>query len=51
MTDIKYHEVQESEVYRVDFIKEIVELKYGELVVPGFTVEELEEIQDYLCTQ
>ena len=50
-TDIKYHEVLESEVWRVDFIKEVVELKYGDLSLPGFTAEELEEIQEYLCTQ
>ena len=49
--DIKYHEVLESEVWRVDFIKEVVELNYGNLSLSGFTAEELEEIQEYLCTQ
>ena len=49
--DIKYHELLESEAWRVDFIKEVVELKYGDLDVPGFTAEEFEEIQDFLCTQ
>ena len=49
--DIKYHDILESEVWRVDFIREIVDLKYGKLEVQGFTTEELEIIQDYLCTQ
>ena len=50
---IKYHEVEvlESEAWRVNFIKEVVELKYGDLDGPGFTAEEFEEIQDFLCTQ
>ena len=49
--DIKYHDILESEVWRVDFIKEVVDLKYGDLEVQGFTREELETIQEYLCTQ
>ena len=50
---IKYHEVEvlESEAWMVDLIQEVVELKYGDLDVPGFTAEEFEEIQDILCTQ
>ena len=49
--EIKYHDILESEVWRVDFIREIVDLKYGKLEVQGFTTEELDYIQDYLCTQ
>ena len=44
--DIKYHFILESEFWRVDFIREVVDLKYGEL--EGFTTEELEIIQAYL---
>ena len=49
--NVEYHEIPDSEKWRVDFIKEVVELKLGELVVEGFTAKELEEIQDYLCTE
>ena len=49
--DIKYHDILESEVWRVDFIKKVVDIKFGELEVQGFSTEELEIIQDYLCTQ
>ena len=49
--DIRYHEVLESDAWMIDFIKELVELKYRDLNVPGFTAEEFEEIQDFLCKQ
>ena len=49
--DVKYHEIQESEAWRVDFIREVAEVKIGDLVLPGFDLEELEFIQEQLCTQ
>jgi hypothetical protein len=49
--DIKYHEVLESEAWRVDFIKEVVEVKYCDLDIPGITAEKFEEIKDFLCIQ
>ena len=49
--DVKYHEIQESEAWRVDLIREVVDVKIGDLVVPGFDLEELEFIQEQLCTQ
>ena len=36
---------------RVAFVKEIAEVKHGELEVTGISIEELEQIQEYLCTQ
>ena len=50
-TDVKYHVIDESEAWRVDFIKEVVDVKCGNLLVPGFDLEELEFIQEQLCTQ
>ena len=49
--DIKYLEVIESEAWRIDFLKEVVELRNGDLEVTGFSKEELEEIKEYLCTE
>ena len=49
--DVKYHEIGDAEVWRVDFIKEVIELKLGELYVQGFTAQEFEEILEVLCTQ
>ena len=51
MVDVKYHEIQESEAWRVDFIREVVDVKIGDLVVSGFDLEELEFIHEQLCTQ
>ena len=50
-TEVKYHEIEDSEAWRVDFLKEVVDIKYGNLLVPGFDLEELEFIQEQLCTQ
>ena len=47
--DFKYREVPAGEQFRVDFIKEIVEVKNSGLEVIGFTMEELEEILQHLC--
>ena len=51
VVDVKYHEIADAEVWRVDFIKEVIELKLGELYVQGFTAQEFEEILEVLCTQ
>ena len=49
--DIQYHMVPESEAWRVDFVKEIVDMKHGELEVPGMLLTELDYILNYLCTE
>ena len=48
---MKYHDIEESEAWRVNFIKEIVDVEKGNLLVPGFDLEELDFIQDQLCTK
>ena len=45
---VEHHEIPDSEKWRVDFIKEVIELKLVELVVKGFTAK---EIQKYLYTE
>ena len=49
-TDFEYHRVEESEEWRINFVKEVVDLRYGDLHVPGMGVDELNEILEYLCT-
>ena len=49
--EVKYHEIPDSEAWRITFIQEIVEVNHGELEVVGMSKEELEQIQEYLCTQ
>ena len=45
----KYREVPAGEEFRIDFIKEIIEVKNNKSEVPGFTMEELDEILQHLC--
>ena len=45
---VQYHKIPDSEKWRVDFIKEVIELKLGKIVIKGFTAKVLEEIQEYL---
>ena len=40
--EVKYHEIPNSEAWRIAFIQEIVEVKHGELEVVGMSQEELE---------
>ena len=41
---IEYHKLDENEVWKVEAIKEIINVKSGILEVPGFELEELQEI-------
>ena len=45
----KYRDMPINEQYRVDFIKELVDVKNNELEVQGFTYDELEDILQHLC--
>ena len=49
--DVKYHEISDEEAWRVDMIKEIVDMKNGDLEIAGISQEDLDQIQEYLCTQ
>ena len=45
----KYREIPVDEQFRVDLIKEIIEVKHKKLEVPGFSMEELDEIMQHIC--
>ena len=49
-TDFDYHPVDKADHWRIDFIKELVDVKHDDLVIPGLEKNELEEILEYLCT-
>ena len=38
---IKYHDPPEGEVWRLGVLDELLEVQYGDLIVPGFDTEEL----------
>ena len=48
---LSYFRLDENESWKVSMIEEIVETKAGQMEVPGFELEELEALLDYLCTK
>lgn len=48
--NIEYFKLADNEAWKVETIKEIIQVKQGLYQVPGFANDELETILDYLCT-
>ena len=46
---IEYSNISDNNVWRVKIINEITNIKFGKLVVEGFTIEECEEILEFAC--
>ena len=46
--EVKCHPVEDDDKWKVEFLKELVEIKYGDLVV-DFEREELDKIIEHLC--
>ena len=47
--DIKYHEIKEEDAWRVGFVKELTDVKFGEAYVDGFSRKELDFILKFVC--
>ena len=47
---IIYAEILEDDKWRVDIIKEVTDVKFGQSTIEGFTIEECEEILQFACT-
>ena len=47
---MEYHTIPEDETWRINLVKEIIEVKENECEVQGFSNEELEEIVNFVCT-
>ena len=47
---LSYHKLEKEEHWKIDIIKEIIDIKAEELIVPGFDNEEIETILHHLCT-
>ena len=47
---LKYHQMEENDKWKVQFIREITVVKFNKLEVPNFSDEELDEILSHLCT-
>ena len=47
---VNYHPISDQDIWRTEIIKEITDVKFNQLEVPGFTFEEMEEILSFACT-
>ena len=50
LNSFEYCPVQSGNKLKVDMVKELIEVRQGNLHVENFTAEELEEILEHLCT-
>ena len=48
--DIKYNEIEENDKWKVAMIREITDIKFKQLELENFSIEELNEILDHICT-
>ena len=48
--NIHYHTLENEDIWKVDAIKEIIEVKSRRLEISDFDNDELEDILTYLCT-
>ena len=47
---LKYHEVSNENIWKIGFIKEIIEIKNNQASLNDFSKEELNDILANLCT-
>ena len=47
--DFEYHTVDDDEKWKIDLVKELIDVRHDELTVEGLDMDELEEILEYLC--
>ena len=47
---LKYHEVTQENLWKIDFIKEIIAIKNNQASLNNFSKEELDDILRNLCT-
>ena len=42
--------MEEMDEWKVNIVKELIEIRSGGLEVPGMEVDELEDILEFICT-
>ena len=48
---LSYHKIEEMNMWKINCIKEIIDVKTGVMEVPGFTNTELNTILCHLCSE
>jgi hypothetical protein len=47
--NIEYAKMSGDDMWRVNMIKEVTEVKFGQLSIEGFSIEECEEMLQFAC--
>ena len=47
--NMRYHQIEESEVWKISIIEEIIEIKNSNMQRIDFSSDEMEELLEYLC--
>ena len=47
--NIEYDNMSDDEVWRVNMIKEVTDVKFDQLTIEGFSIEECEEMLHFAC--
>ena len=47
--NMRYHQIKESEVWKISIIEEIIEIKNSNMQRIDFSSDEMEELLEYLC--
>ena len=47
--DFEYHKAGENDAWRINFAKELIEIRAGDLEVHGLESDELERILEHIC--
>ena len=48
--DPEYHQVENDEKWRINVVQELIDVRLGELSIPGIELKEVEEILEHICT-
>ena len=48
-SEVTYESIEDEQKYRIDFIKEIIDVRNSNLDVDGFSEAELDQILEHLC--
>ena len=48
--DFEYNKLEENELWKVNIIQELVDIRAGNLEVHGMKYEEVQQILEYICT-
>ena len=46
---LKYYPVSEENEHKIELLKELIDIKFGEASVPGFDKEEIHEMIRHIC--